>query len=58
MGKVPPEAGDDVIIPAGRTVVLDQTTPVLGKLWIHGNLVFDDTVPGTHYILKVACCGG
>jgi G8 domain len=57
MGKLPPEAGDDVIIPAGRTVVLDQTTPVLGVLWIHGNLILDDSIPGSHYVLKVSLCG-
>ncbi len=36
-----PRAGQAVVIPAGRSVVLDIDTPSLGKLEIRGSLIFD-----------------
>ena len=35
-----PQEGDDVIIPAGWDVVLDTSTPKLGRVTIAGNLTF------------------
>lgn len=58
MGMRPPEAGQNVTIPTGRIVVLDQTTPVLNVLWINGTLIFDDSVPNTHHVLKVRVYDG
>src|SRR5829696_1717106 len=37
-----PEAGDTVSIPAGKTVLLDRSTPPLAGLQVNGGLVFDD----------------
>lgn len=37
-----PKAGDTVTMPAGKTVVLDRSTPPLAGLEIHGTLVFDE----------------
>ncbi|MDT9252601.1 G8 domain-containing protein, partial [Limnospira sp. PMC 1280.21] len=37
-----PGPGATVMIPKGVTVVLDQDTPPLGNLIVHGTLVFGD----------------
>lgn len=41
----PPGAGDSVLIPAGQTVLLDVSPPLLELLIIEGALIFDDTSP-------------
>lgn len=38
-----PQDGDDVIIPYGLTVVLDEYTPELGNLVVQGKLIFGET---------------
>lgn len=40
-GRIP-GAGDNVAIPSPRTVILDVTTPILGRVEVFGSLVFDD----------------
>ena len=40
-GGVKPVAGDDVTIPAGTHILLDENTPALGSLTIEGILEFD-----------------
>lgn len=40
-GGVKPTAGDDVVIPAEWHLLLDEDTPALGGLTIHGTLEFD-----------------
>lgn len=42
MGIDPPQAGDHVVIDYPYTVMLDQSTPPLGSLWIGGVLIFKD----------------
>ncbi len=42
-GKPPPVEGDSVFIPAGTTVLLDVSTPLLGAVVCEGNLIFDDS---------------
>lgn len=37
-----PQAGQSVIIPSGKRVLLDVTPPPLNGLEIHGSLIFDD----------------
>lgn len=37
-----PGIGQDVLIPAGKTVLLDVNTPGLGELVIDGTLIFED----------------
>lgn len=39
-GGAVPVAGQDVVIPAGLDVLLDEDTPALGSLTIHGSLRF------------------
>ncbi len=46
LGRVP-QAGEDVIIPEGLRVVLDQEPPALGTLAVHGTLAFADTADRT-----------
>lgn len=41
-GGTKPVAGQDVIIPEGMHVILDESTPALGSLTINGSLEFDD----------------
>jgi hypothetical protein len=41
LGSVP-QNGDDVIIPEGLTVILDESTPELGTLAVNGKLIFDN----------------
>lgn len=41
-GQVP-AAGADVVIPAGRNVLLDVSPPALGSLTIEGALIFSST---------------
>lgn len=43
-GGSKPVAGAAVVVPAGKTIVLDESTPALGLLTIDGNLVFKDAV--------------
>lgn len=38
-----PAAGEDVTIPAGLAILLDETPPALGGITINGTLGFDDT---------------
>lgn len=38
----PPRAGDDVTIPEGQTILLDEAPPALGHLRIEGTLRFED----------------
>ncbi|MEM1337117.1 MAG: G8 domain-containing protein [Bacteroidota bacterium] len=40
-GQVP-TAGENIVIPEGKTIVLDVHTPNLGSLEIDGNLIFQD----------------
>jgi hypothetical protein len=58
MGQLPPEPGSNATITPGFIVVLDQVTPVLTVLNIQGSLIFDDSRPDLHLILKVrvVCC--
>ena len=42
-GSPPPVAGDSVVIPAGKTVILDTDTPVLGLIVVEGTLKFDES---------------
>jgi hypothetical protein len=44
-GRALPQAGADVTIPPGRTVLLDVSPPPLGRLTVEGTLVFDHTRP-------------
>ncbi len=53
MGQLPPEPGSNATITPGFIVVLDQVTPVLTVLNIQGSLIFDDSRPDLHLILKV-----
>lgn len=46
--------GDFAYIPAGMTIVLDGPTPLLGGLFVAGNLVFDHTQPSGTVHLKSA----
>ncbi len=41
-GGTKPVAGQDVVIPEGMQVILDESTPALGGLTIHGSLEFAD----------------
>jgi hypothetical protein len=41
-GGTLPGAGAQVVVPAGRTIILDTNTPSLGALSIQGTLVFED----------------
>ncbi|KIZ07926.1 hypothetical protein MNEG_0043 [Monoraphidium neglectum] len=45
-GRDPPAASNHVTIPAGRRVVLDVSTPVLGSLVLEGALEFDGSAAG------------
>ncbi len=40
-GHVPKE-GEDIVIPAGKQILLDTSPPALGSLTLDGTLVFDD----------------
>jgi hypothetical protein len=53
-GGAKPTAGSNVIIPFGKTIILDESPPALGGLSINGELVFEDgkTIElKTHHIL-------
>jgi G8 domain/Right handed beta helix region len=41
-GGSKPVAGSNIIIPAGKTILLDETPPALGELTINGELEFED----------------
>ena len=41
-GEAPPRAGDSVYIPAGQTVLLDVSTPLLNSVIVEGTLIFED----------------
>lgn len=41
-GGIKPIAGQDVVIPEGMQVILDESTPALGGLTINGSLEFED----------------
>jgi hypothetical protein len=42
-GGDPPVEGDMVLVPAGTTVLLDASPPLLSALVLEGDLLFDDT---------------
>ncbi|WP_119067820.1 G8 domain-containing protein [Rubrobacter indicoceani] len=42
-GGAIPGAGEEVIVPAGKTVLLDRDTPALGGLTVNGTLRFADS---------------
>ncbi|GAQ89759.1 hypothetical protein KFL_005590010 [Klebsormidium nitens] len=44
-GTAPPVAGDSVLLPAGQTVLLDVSPPLLNLLIVEGSLLFDDSSP-------------
>jgi G8 domain len=53
-GGVKPTAGANIIVPFGKTIILDETPPALGGLTINGELSFEDgkTIElKTNYIL-------
>jgi len=41
-GGAPPKDGDEITIPAGKTVLLDGSTPDLKGLTVNGTLLFED----------------
>jgi hypothetical protein len=43
-GNAPPQAGDNVLIPDGQTIILDAATAALGYLRIEGTLIADPAV--------------
>eukprot|EP00698_Gefionella_okellyi_P011072 TRINITY_DN2904_c0_g2_i1.p1 TRINITY_DN2904_c0_g2~~TRINITY_DN2904_c0_g2_i1.p1 ORF type:complete len:3969 (+),score=910.30 TRINITY_DN2904_c0_g2_i1:483-12389(+) len=53
-GPLPIE-GDSIVIPEGRHVLLDVSTPVLNLVVIYGNLIFDevDLTFDAHYVMII-----
>ncbi|XP_071828580.1 fibrocystin-L-like isoform X3 [Apostichopus japonicus] len=58
-GQDPPVAGDLVVIPAGNTILLDQSTPVLKVLLLQGgHMIFDETDLELHAEYIIITDGG
>ena len=56
-GGVLPAAGADVNIPVGTNVLLDVSPPALGRVTIHGELVFSDDLDLAFSALSIAVHG-
>ena len=51
-GRLLPQAGDNVTIPPGQTLLLDVSPPPLGQVTIQGTLVFDYSQPALNLTAK------